>query len=206
MTGPSNKAGGFTLVEMAVVMLIMGFLFTGLFSSISGWLENRRYSDTRQQMEAIEDALIGYAIANNGGLPAADSDEDGVADPGVGRGELPWKTLGLDKSSRFDAWQHPFVYHVDAAYRDIAPALPPDTVSGLRVVDLSGQSLTANNPEAPIFVLVSYGKNGAGDGDNGNANVVYTSNITMSGFDDEVRWFSRYLLLGKLVDAGIWPQ
>jgi len=200
-----RRAEGFTLVEMALVMLILGFLFTGLFSSISGWIENRRYSDTRQRMEQVIDALIGYALVNNGGLPAADADGDGIADPGSNRGTLPWKTLGLDEVTNFDAWQHPFVYHVDEAYRVNVPAVPPDTITGLRVENLSGKKLTTDNPEAPVAVLVSFGRNGIGDDNNGNANNLYTSNVTVENFDDEVRWISRYLLLGKLVDTGGWP-
>ncbi len=206
MMHEKGRTEGFTLVEMALVMLILGFLFTGLFSSLGSWMENRKYADTRARMTKVEDALIGYALANNGGLPAADTDGDGIADPGANRGTLPWRTLGLDEGIRLDAWQHPFVYHVDAAYRENPPAVPPDTATGLRVNDLSGQRLTAGNPEAPIAVLVSFGRNGVGDGDNGNANAAYTSNATVEGFDDEVCWLSRYLVLGKLVDAGIWPQ
>ncbi len=206
MIAGRHSQHGFTLVEMAMVMLILGLITGGLMTSLGAQLENGRYSDTRAAMERIENALMGYSLANGGALPAADIDGDGVADSGQARGSLPWKTLGLEQVTGLDAWKRPFRYHVDAAYRETPPPLPPDTLSGLRVDDLAGQALTSGNPSAPIVVVLSFGSNGRGDGDNGDSDARYTSNSPVSGsFDDELRWLSRYLLLGKLLDAGVWP-
>ncbi len=199
---------GFTLVELAVVLLIMGLVIGGLLATVPAVLENQRYRDVRQALARIEEALSGYALANGGGLPAADTNGDGVADSGQGRGTLPWKSLGLDPSvGRFDPWNHPFLYQVDANWRERPPPAPPDTVSGLRVDDLSGGRLTLADPAAPVAVVVSFGANGVGDGDNGDGDSRYTADRYLDGvFDDEVRWLSRYVLLGRLVAAGIWPQ
>lgn len=204
---PANHSQcGFTLVEMAMVMLIMGLITGGLITSIGAQLENGRYSDTRMAMERVQDALLGYALANGGGLPAADIDGDGTADSGQNRGSLPWKSLGLEEVTGLDAWKRPLRYHVDGAYRETPPPLPPDTQSGLVVENLAGQALTSGNPNAPVVVLLSFGSNGAGDGDNGDSDARYTSDSPVSGsFDDEVRWMSRYLLLARLQDAGVWP-
>jgi len=208
---------GFTLVEMALVMLILGFLGVGLLSSMSGWMENRNYVDTRRQMDRIEEALMGHVLATGGGFPAADTDQDGLADVGQALGELPWRTLGLSRRHGLDAWGRPLRYHVDGNYRETLPPMPPDTVTGLRVEDfVSDQPLTLDNPNAPVVVLVSYGANGNLEGscsDNGDADPLYRlgNGAACPGpnpvaLDDEVRWISRYTLLGRLVDAGIWPR
>jgi hypothetical protein len=110
-------------------------------------------------------------------------------------------------------------YHVDGNYLETPPPAPPDTRDGLRVDDYaSGQQLTADNPNAPVVVLVSYGANGDQDGycsDNGDADTRYSlgngAACPQQGpgpmvLDDEVRWISRYTLLGRLVDAGVWPR
>ncbi len=199
---------GFTLVEMAVVLLVMGLVIGGLLATAPAVLENQRYRDVRHALGLIEEALVGYAMANGGGLPAADITGDGVSDSGQGRGTLPWKSLGLDPDlGRRDPWGNPFLYHADANWRETPPPSPPNTVTGLRVDDLSGSRLTLNNPAAPVAVVGSFGANGSGDGDNGDGDVRYTSDQYVDNtFDDELRWLSRYVLLGKLVEAGVWPQ
>lgn len=59
---------GFTLVEMAVVLAIVGLLLGGLLPTISGQIEMQRRNETRKTLEEIKDALFGFAIAN-GRLP-----------------------------------------------------------------------------------------------------------------------------------------
>jgi type II secretory pathway pseudopilin PulG len=193
---------------MAVVLVIMGLVIGGLLATAPAVLENQRYRDARHTLDLIEDALIGYTLANGGGLPSADVTGDGVSDPGSEQGAVPWKTLGLQAGLvKQDPWGKPYLYHVDSNWRDTPPPIPPDTVSGLRVDDLSGRRLTLDDPRAPVAVILTSGANGRPDGDNGDGDTRYTRNVYVDGtFDDEVRWISRYQLLGRLVDAGIWPQ
>jgi len=220
MKGSSEAQRGFTLLEMALVVAILGLLANGLVSSYGSLVEQRRWSDTRAAMARIEEALIAYALAN-GGLPAADSDGDGLADAGQGVGQLPWKSLGLDPQLGRDGWQRPFHYHVDAAYRETLPPTPPDTVSGLEVIDaLSGEPLTDANPNAPVALLVSLGANGDRDAycsGNTDGDTRYRmgkdsycpprqGELVAPRLDDDVRWLSRYVLLGKLAMSRVWPR
>jgi prepilin-type N-terminal cleavage/methylation domain-containing protein len=66
LTNKSNS--GFTLVEMAMVLMIVGLLLGGLIPTISSQMEQQLASETRKQMDEIQQALIGYAIVN-GRLP-----------------------------------------------------------------------------------------------------------------------------------------
>lgn len=69
---------GFTLVEMAVVLMIVGLLLGGLIPAISSQLEQRRTNETRKTLEEMKDALFGFAVAN-GRLPCpASSTSNGM--------------------------------------------------------------------------------------------------------------------------------
>lgn len=65
---PRSLHGGFTLVEMAMVLMIVTLLLGGLVPTISAQMEAQRISETRRQMSEIRDALLGFAVIN-GRLP-----------------------------------------------------------------------------------------------------------------------------------------
>ena len=65
---PKSLHGGFTLVEMAMVLMIVGLLLGGLVPTISAQMETQRIGETRRQMSEIKDALTGFAVIN-GRLP-----------------------------------------------------------------------------------------------------------------------------------------
>ena len=210
LTIKSISQNGFTLIEMAIVLLIIGLLIGGLIPSFSAQLENKRYSDTVSTINMIEQALMGYAVSNGGQLPTADTDGDGDFNPAALQGTIPWRTLGLDRNSSVDAWNNPYLYHVDNGYIT-KPALPPNTQTNLSVSTLiTPTALTSANPGAPIVIIVSFGKDGIPNGNapgvNNGANTNYTQEGFTEGiFDDEVHWLSKNILLNKLVDAGVWP-
>lgn len=59
---------GFTLAELAIVLVIVSFLLGGTMAMISAQTEQRYWNDTQSRLEAARDAILGYAIAN-GRLP-----------------------------------------------------------------------------------------------------------------------------------------
>lgn len=112
---------GFTLVEMAVVLVIVGLMLGGLFIPLSAQLDMRNYNDTNKKLDDIKQALIGYAMIN-GRLPCpATNTSNGIESPVGGGvcttpdasnkvylGYLPAATLGIypQDSSGFavDGW------------------------------------------------------------------------------------------------------
>ena len=63
-----KSLAGFSLVEMAIVLAIVGLLLGGLIPTLSAQMESQRINETRKQLDEIQQALIGYAIIN-GRLP-----------------------------------------------------------------------------------------------------------------------------------------
>jgi len=118
------------------VLVITGIILSGLVSGVDAQLEQRDRRQTRQQLEEIKHALLGFAVAN-GRLPCPDSaGNDGIEDPplGVGGctdlvsvGNLPWATLGI---GQFDAWQRNFTYGVTPTFADnLVSSAPPASCS-----------------------------------------------------------------------------
>ena len=56
---------GFTLVELAVVLVIMAVLIGGMLVPLSAQRDIRNVSETQKQLSEIKEALLGFAIINN---------------------------------------------------------------------------------------------------------------------------------------------
>ncbi len=70
---------GFSLIEIAVVLVIISVLATMVAIPLSSQLEQKRGEETRKQIELAKEALMGYAMAN-GRLPCpANSASNGAA-------------------------------------------------------------------------------------------------------------------------------
>ena len=129
------QRNGFSLIEIAVVLLIISVLVTIVAVPVATQLEQRRGDDTRKQIELAKEALIGFAMAN-GRLPCpASATSNGVSSfctlvtgactttttpPTHGRcsdsnGLLPAVTLGVApvdaQGYAIDAWQDGSTLH-----------------------------------------------------------------------------------------------
>lgn len=119
-----NYSKGFSLIEMALVMLIMGSLLSGLLVALTQTSENTRRTTAKNQLSRIEEALYAYAQAN-GRLPCpASSTSEGYEDPNDGSGDctnfhgfVPNATLSLygrinPDGLMLDPWSNPYRYSV----------------------------------------------------------------------------------------------
>ena len=57
-------ASGFTLLELALVLLVITVLLGGLAVPFTRQIETRRIAETQKAMATIQDALIGYAMTH----------------------------------------------------------------------------------------------------------------------------------------------
>lgn len=174
---------GFTLIEMAIVLVIAGFILGGLLVSLSAQIDQRDYSQTRQSMEEIRDGLIGYALSH-GHLPcpaisSSNGAEDrtaGVCTAGKRVGFLPWAELGVKKT---DGWNNLYRYSVTPAYSNSAPTitLSPPTARDITIQtrNAAGVLVNLSNANDIPAVIVSHGKNGYGSTNNDGAILADTS-------------------------------
>ncbi|MDM8569304.1 type II secretion system protein [Thiotrichales bacterium HSG1] len=180
---------GFTLIEMAIVLVIIGFLMGGLLMPLSTQIDYQKIKETKKTLETIKDALIGYAILNNH-LPCPSLDKDGKVSGytdsvknictkyNSSDGYLPWSDLGV---TQYDAWGNPFRYRVDGGFSDfpilpVTSSFPKPPVSNpsheLKVEDRDGNLLTsfeniATETNSNVMAIIySCGKNGIPDGTN----------------------------------------
>ena len=65
----SSNRKGFTLVEMAIIMVIIGLIAGMILPAIIKSIKREQITDARRQVRMARDEIIGYAMANNK-LPA----------------------------------------------------------------------------------------------------------------------------------------
>lgn len=112
------------MIEIAIVLVIISVLLAVVVVPLSGQIQQQRASETRKQLEAIREALNGYAVAN-GKLPCpatdgvlfGSSNSNGVEKPlgggacDVRVGLLPAATLSISPVDQegfaIDAWASP---------------------------------------------------------------------------------------------------
>jgi prepilin-type N-terminal cleavage/methylation domain-containing protein len=162
------RQAGFSLVELAIVMVIVGLMIGGLLTPLSVQLEQRKVADTQKALDEAREALTGFAL-RNGYLPCpAVSAANGLEDrsgaacrDGKRAGFLPWATLGLGK---LDSWGHLYRYSVAPAYANsqalFGLATPRDITIGTR--DARGNLVAASAINDIPAVVLSHGKNGYG--------------------------------------------
>ncbi len=124
-----NYDSGFTLIEIAVVLLIITLLMTGLVPTISSQIEQKQTNETRKQLDEIQQALIGYAIINerlpcpaivgsNGAESPANAASGAVCTNPYG-GFVPAATLGImqvnNQGFAVDGWNNPIRYAVSTS-------------------------------------------------------------------------------------------
>lgn len=170
-----NPVDGFTLVEMAVVLLIVTLLLGGLLMPLSAQVAQRNVADTQKSLNEAKEALIGYALSN-GYLPCPDvtvaigtfvpNDGQEDRDPTTGtcasaEGNLPWATLGTAPT---DSWGDRFHYRVTSAFSQAPPLNTFSLTSSgdMRICPVarcaSGTEIATKIPA----VILSYGANGYG--------------------------------------------
>ena len=139
-TRSGRASSGFTLTELAIVLVVIALLVGGLMGPLFRYVDQQRYVATNAQLDAVREVLVSYAAAN-GRLPcpaywAATGNSGGTevvgAAGGCGAptmpvgtlaggawvGYVPAKTLGLAPLDAdgflIDAWNNRVRYAVVA--------------------------------------------------------------------------------------------
>jgi len=208
---------GFSLVEMAIVLTIVGLLMATLLPSLSAQIEQQRRAETKKYMEDVRNALIGYAVINEY-LPCPDTDGDGASNTPCQDvatkqfGTLPYKDLGVTSA---DAFGVALVYGVSKKFADSSAHFTLSDIGTMRVCTTQScsPSTTILTSAAPA-VLVSRGPNWAltpssDETENTDSatsgDLDFVSHDIASDFDDLVVWLSSNSLANRMVAAGKLP-
>ena len=188
-------------MEIAIVLVVVALLSAGAISLLRIQREQAAIRDTRANIDEAKEAILAYAEVNKG-LPCPDTNDDGLAEDAcsnsVRRGIVPWKSLGL--SNNDDAWSHSLHYL-------ISPNLIKGTLTKLdskgdiNVSDGSGTSVVTQ--DAVAFAVWSVGPDGedASSTEGAASNKVNVASTT-APVDDIVSWASRYVMIGRILQAG----
>jgi prepilin-type N-terminal cleavage/methylation domain-containing protein len=187
---------GFTLIEIAVVMVIIGILAGGGVSLMRVLTERKARTEALSYLKDTHTSLLAFA-ERTGRLPYADSDGDGLENSGVVGGSLPYRTL---TTAPTDAYKRPLRYalnpNLGTNRASACSALRMGLTGTPQVVDADGTAATF--PIAAI--LASAGPMDAdGDGnvfddlaagthqgDNTDGTPNYLRHPPVAGFDDLV--------------------
>ncbi len=183
-------AKGFTLIELAVVLVIVGILAGSFITTLGSRIDVTRRAETIDEIEDIKQALFGYAMSNNFiHLPCPDCRNsacikdavnnfanDGIEDR-VGPvcdvdvadaiavelpiGNLPWQTLGLGYG---DSWANRYNYWVSDSISDNGASFqltPPPAWNTAVINTRVGTVINAISTNA-VVIIMSQGKNGYG--------------------------------------------
>ena len=148
------KHQGFTLVEMAIVLVILGFVLTTLLLPLRAQREQAAQIQTNNTLALAKQALLGFAQAR-GRLPCpATAASNGLEAPLGGNiacasqlGYLPATTLGIEPTDAngfaIDAWNNRIMYAVaqnSAITVPVNPITPDYTINsatdGMNIVGI----------------------------------------------------------------------
>jgi len=152
------KQGGFSLIEMAVVLIILGFILGALLMPLRAQHEQLSQSQTENTLEIAKKSLLGFA-QSRGRFPCpATATSNGIEDPTPVTGTctaqlgfLPAATLGIQPANAsgfaIDGWNNPIRYAVTIA--DVGGAAAPDFTTSN---EMSNVGITALDPDLKVCI------------------------------------------------------
>jgi type II secretion system protein G len=208
-------SSGFTLIEMTIVLVIIGFILGSFLTLTTAQMEQTKIKKANDDLREIKEALMGY-VAANAVFPCPDTNQDGLADlctstlsTTATEGSIPWSTLGVTSK---DPWGRSYQYRINNAFT--TPFTLSTVGAGAGLIRVCKDS-NCNGVEAANVPLVVYskGKNGAivpaltsDELENSDLDGTFVSrDFTENGFDDLLMWISSHVLMNRMVSVGKLP-
>lgn len=177
---------GFTLVELAIALVIIALVMVLFIGASSGFISSKRYEVTALKLKAIENAIALFVAQNkrlpcpaDGTIPSG-APNSGVSQPPVAgdclnnqlNGVVPALTLGLSEADVLDGWNNRITYRVysgvngsltrtdgmDMSWCDPAGTAPaPGVVGADLLCNITCSSTNLNNCTTPSQFLAGKG-------------------------------------------------
>jgi prepilin-type N-terminal cleavage/methylation domain-containing protein len=217
---PVSARRGFTLIEMAVVLVVLGLVTGVLVMPLAARIEAGQRRAADNMLDDIVDALTGFVLIH-GRLPCPSIEAD-PGNPAYGLeqgppcpatpGYLPWRTLGLTATDPWgqararsgDAWTGHWRYLPDRNFTDGAISIATLPSGLIQVRDHDGNPLTTVSSRT-VAVIFSTGPNRRADGINATFSPTsprFETGEPTPAFDDLVRWIGHPLLIARLARGG----
>ena len=129
--------GGFSLLELSIVIVILSILTVGSINITTGMYHIAKTTETKQKIELIEKAIQAYILENKklpcpAGMKIANGDSNfGIAScaenstAGIKKtsnnvlvGTIPVKDLNIETTAVADGWSDKFIYMVSTNYTE----------------------------------------------------------------------------------------
>lgn len=159
-----RRQEGFTLVEIAMVVVVLGLLLTVLLGISASLISQQRIQTTRTRLANIDTALTLFVSVNkrlpcpaDGQLsPSAGGDENATIGPprtcngNQQHGVVPWRTLGLTSTDIEDGWGRRLTYRV-------GPELVVNDAMDFTACDPAGTSSTVRTSPSTYCIPTGIG-------------------------------------------------
>ena len=182
----SVKVKAFSLIEVAIAIVLVGIVTFPLISITSGFLERAKIEKTNKSIAVIKESLVSYFLMNkalpcpadptlNPNKPSYGSSQSCSSINGTVIGSLPADALGLSRDFILDGYGRKFTYAVpkflttsgnvrfykDRTTKTIIPDDGTLPLSADKQITLnsSGGTLIASDV---FFIINSHGKDGVG--------------------------------------------
>ncbi|MDR3213318.1 MAG: type II secretion system GspH family protein [Azoarcus sp.] len=221
MPAMSAPTRGFTLVEMAIVLTVLGLIAAALVTPLAARIEASQRHETDALLNDVADALIGFALLHgrlpcpsleaNPGSPTYGLEQSppcAAASPGY----LPWRTLALPahdpwgspRASASAPWVGHWRYLPDKHFTTGTIQLSTLPGSSIQIRDHANEPLTTVDSRV-IAVVYSTGPNRRDDGRNATwtpTAPTFEAGEPMPAFDDQLRWIGHPLFIARLAQGG----
>ena len=184
-----RKLSGFSLLEVAIVLCIIGIISGIGIPALNNFLKYQKIRKTEDHIEQIIQSLASYVLTNNRlpcpAKPAASGAENGISEENclfsdTFIGLVPYRTLGIPEKIAKDGYHNWITYAVNLPLTNseikslnaVFDSDPRDTVfceiaknhNDLKVINAEKQSVLdpENSTDLIAVVLISHGANGGG--------------------------------------------
>ncbi|MGA3267479.1 MAG: type II secretion system major pseudopilin GspG [Verrucomicrobiota bacterium] len=104
----SKKSGGFTLLELMVVMIVIGILAAAIIPQFIGTTEDAKVSAAKAQVAELDSAIERFNVQMDR-YPTLEEGLNVLVDPPSGDDAKQWRGPYI-KQLRSDPWGNPFQY------------------------------------------------------------------------------------------------